>query len=243
MAERVRRRRWDAGLVSITTRDAEILATIGDHRVVRQTDLRGLLARGTDDPTPRSESAVRLWLDRMTRAGLVHRTRAAGMTWVQLTAAGGQQVDVPADPRRFSTWTADHATAVLRLRILLAGDHPSAEWRSERYWRLRLQAMREVNKKAVLSLPDGSLHWPDDHVVAVEVELTRKHREDYRSKVRRYADEITEVWWYCPAGLVEWLTEAIASALKPQKGIGGAEVNKALERPHRVRELPAGVRP
>ena len=53
-------------------------------------------------------------------------------------------------------------------------------------------------------MPDGSLHWPDGRVVAVEVEITRKHREDYGPIVRTYAEGVTEVWWYCPPGLVDW---------------------------------------
>jgi hypothetical protein len=245
MAERTRRRRWDAGTVHVTSRDIAVLATIGDHRVVRQADLRQLLAYSTDDPAPRSDSAVRFWLDRMTRAGLVQRARAAGINWVQLTAAGGQQVDVPADPRRFSTWKADHATAVLRLRLLLEAQWPGAEWQSERYWRLRRKDVQDrLGKRASLYVPDGSLWWPDTgRVVAIEVELTRKHREDYSAIVRGYADDVTDVWWYCPPVLVPWLNSALKAALKPKQGIVGAEVNAALERPHRVYELPEGVRP
>ena len=162
----------------------------------------------------------------MERAGLVHRTRAAGITWVQLTVAGGQQVDIPADPRRVQTWTADHASTVLRLRLHLEAENPGASWRPERYWRGRLKALREINKKAQLRVPDGSLHWPDGWVVAVEVEITRKHREDYGPIVRTYAEGVTEVWWYCPPGLVDWLDAAVHAALKPRtEGLMGAEEN------------------
>ena len=218
-----------------------MLSVIGDHRVVRQTDLRRLLGR---DGEPRSESAARLWLDRMSRAGLIHRARAGGATWVQLTAAGGQQVEIPSDPRRLSTWKADHASTVLRLRLLLEARHPEATWEAERYWRLRRKALQErVGKQASLHVPDGSLHWPDDNpVVAVEVELSRKHREDYPAIVRAYPD-VAEAWWFCPPELAAWLEDALAKALEPRHGLMGAEENPALSRPHRVVELPPGVRP
>jgi hypothetical protein len=234
-----RRRRWDAGTVSITTRDIEVLCLIGDHHVVRQADLGELL-------TGVSERTVRGWLDRMVRAGLVHRSRAAGISWVQLTVAGGQQVDIPADPRRFSTWTADHSTTVLRLRLLLQRRFPDVVWRSERYWRQQLRELREAQgRKASIRVPDGSMEWHAGEHVAVEVEITQKKPDRYSPIVRDYAKEITEVWWYCPAGLVGWLEQALASALKPRKSIltGAEEQTPALERPHKVIALPEGVRP
>jgi len=236
MAKVMRHRRWDADTIRVTNRDLDVLTTIGDHRVVRQADLGGLLGRV-------SQSTVRGWLDRMTRGGFVHRSRIVGITWVQLTVAGGQAVGIPSDPRRFTTWTADHATATLRLRLHLVAEHPEAEWQPERYWRGQLKAMREVNRKAQLRVPDGSLHWPDGRVVAQEVELNRKHREDYGPLVRAYAKETSEVWWWCPPELVQWLHAVLAAALKPKKGIAGPEINEALDRPHRVYELPKGVRP
>jgi hypothetical protein len=238
MAEAVRRQRWDAGTVAVTERDLRVLEVVGDHRVVRQTDLAELLGRVSD-------SSVRGWLDRMTRAGLVHRSRVAGVNWVQLTVAGGQQVDVPSDLRRFSTWTADHATTSLRLRLLLQDRHPAAVWQPERYWRQRLKVMKEQQgKTASLRVPDGSLLWPDTgQVVAVEVELSRKHREDYPGIVRSYGADVVEVWWWCPVELVDWLEDALASALKPRQGLAGLEQNPDLERLHRVVALPKGVRP
>lgn len=240
MADRERRRRWDAGTVHITTRDGRALGMIGDHRVVRQADLAALLDGA-------SEHSIRRWLDRMRRAGLVHCGRAAGVNWVQLTAAGGQQVDVPADPRRFSTWTADHATASLRLRLELQERYPSATWVPERYWRQQLKQLRERQGKAAkLRVPDGSLRWPDGGPhVAVEVELSRKHPEDYPGIVRHYASDITEVGWWCPPELVGWLRETLAAALEPRKNAlsAGVEQHPALGRPHTVWPLPAGVRP
>jgi DNA-binding transcriptional ArsR family regulator len=219
MTSRARRRRWDAGAVVMTTRDERVLTTIGDHLWVRQVDLRELLGGVSD-------SAVRGWLDRMTRAGLVRRERRVGAGWVALTRAGMGTVDLDYEHRPLSTWVADHATTTLRLRLQLLAAYPGSEWRSERWWR-----RRQAQSGGHMRVPDGSLLLPSGTHVAVEVETARKAPKRLERIAREYATDVDVAWWFTTPELFDWLHRTWREAARPAR--------PAIE----VKVLPEGVRP
>jgi hypothetical protein len=202
-----RRRRWDAGTVVVTPRDETVLATIGDHLWVRQVDLQALLGGVSD-------SAVRGWLDRMNRAGLVRRERRTSAGWVALTTAGMRTVDLDYDHRPLSTWVADHATTTLRLRLLLQREYPGAEWKSERWWRRR---QGQLGKGGHLRVPDGSLLLPSGTHAAVEVETSRKAPGRLARIAREYANDVDMAWWFTTPELFEWLRGVWAGIDRPAR--------------------------
>jgi hypothetical protein len=223
MAERLRRKRWDAGTVIVSDRDLATLSVIGDHLAVRQTDLQRILAA--------DERKVRAWLARMDRAGFVSRQRAVGVTWVLLTTAGNyaaatEHDPLPYSPRPISTWVADHATTTLRLRLELAAAYPDAVWRSERWWR-----RRQDDSGGHMRVPDGSLLLPSGTHVAVEVEITRRRPARYARVAREYANDVDVVWWFTTPALHEWLKRTWRETPRPAR--------PAVE----VLQLPNGCRP
>jgi hypothetical protein len=221
MASRPRRRRWDAGGVILTPRDEHVLTIIGDHLWVRQVDLRELLGGVSD-------SAVRGWLDRMSRAGLVRRELRADARWVALTRAGMSTVHFDYEHRPLSTWVADHATTTLRLRLLLQAEYPGSEWRSERWWRRR---QAQLGSGGHLRVPDGSLLLPNGMHVAVEVETARKAPARLARIAREYANDIDAAWWFTTPELFDWLSRTWGEIVKPARPVIDVLV------------LPEGVRP
>jgi hypothetical protein len=207
MAEATRRRRWDAGTVVITPRDEATLATIGEHLWVRQVDLQQLLGGVSD-------SAVRGWLDRMARAGMVRRERRAGAGWVALTTAGMRAIDLDYEHRPLSTWVADHATTTLRLRLALQAAYPGSEWRSERYWRRR---QAQLGKGGHLRVPDGSLLLPSGTHAAVEVETSRKAPGRLARIAREYANDVDVAWWFTTPELLDWLHRTWRETSRPAR--------------------------
>jgi hypothetical protein len=221
MAEGNRRRRWDAGTVILTPRDETVLATVGDHLWVRQVDLQALLGGVSD-------SAVRGWLDRMTRAGMVRRERRTGAGWVALSRAGMGVVGLDYEHRPLSTWVADHATTTLRLRLELQRAYPGSTWRSERWWRRR---QAQLSSGGHLRVPDGSLLLPSGTHIAVEVETSRKAPGRLARIAREYATDVDVAWWFTTPELLDWLQRTWRELPRPAR--------PAIE----VLPLPPGVRP
>lgn len=234
-----RRRRWDAGQVAVTERDVATLAWLGEMFGADDQ----LLAEVLGGVSPRR---VRGWVDRMTRAGLLHRHRLLGRVWVTPTAQGLRLAGLPyprwqfgadSDRHEPSGWVLGHVGTVARLRLHLEHTYPDARWTSERSLRAYWQ-----RSGAAVRIADGGLQWPDGTATGVEVELHLKPGAviDDQGRVRRpsrYVPIVKDtdsgwtagVWWFCPAVLVDRLTRRLAEA------DGGDR--------HQVYPLPEGVQP
>lgn len=223
----------------VLERDLQLLRVLGEDGGARISLIREHLAVGGGG---RSEAAARHWTDRMVRAGYLHRAWVLRAAWFTLTASGARLVglvdgDGRAAPRVVeAALVVDHTNTVGRLRLHLGREHPDAVWIPERtFW-------REQRERKTLKFrrPDGALDFGDRRV-GIEVELTRKHAEDYRVLVGQTHPSLAEVWWYCPPELVGWLGRALAAGVEQYETAGGMAAKRA--KPYQVRALPEGVWP
>jgi hypothetical protein len=186
--------RIDAGRVDLTQRDRDALTFITDHGGIRADTLALVLGRygdGSRLAPARSARAVRLWCDRMERAGLVRRAPVLAQPWVLATLAGSRWAIGRDRPGNITRHMADHHHAVATLRLYLEGRNPEATWTPE--WRLRADWPGRVRR------PDGLLTFGDGYRVGVEVELTPKRSDRYARIVAEQHPSLHAVWWFAPA--------------------------------------------
>jgi hypothetical protein len=238
MAETARKTRWDAGTVRVHDRDLRLLRVLGEDGGARLQLVSELLAV---DGGGRSEAAARHWTDRMVRGGYLRRTWVLRAAWFTLTPAGARLVGLVDDEGRATpraieaALVVDHTNTVGRLRLHLAREYPDAVWIPERtFW-------REQRERNTLKFrrPDGALDFPDQRV-GVEVELTRKHPDDYRRIVGGTHTSIKVVWWYTPPADTSWLRHALAAGVAAYEREG---ITARTAVPWEVRPLPEGVWP
>ena len=236
-----RAQRWDAGSAAVTERDVAALAFIGEQYGVRADALAVLLARLSPAPAqPRpgaeawrpparlSDRRVRGWVERMESAGYLSRRRVLGHTWTTLTAAGMALAGLTLERWKFGGardgeegWGLEHVHAITRVRLHLQPDPADGAWISERAIRRKWEGTGARVRRAV-----GALHLSDGRVAGVEVELHRKKPDRYDGIVRDVDPDFDEVWWFCPAGDVGWLTDVLG------------QLPTQLRPVHRVRALP-----
>lgn len=248
MADTGRVKRTDAGTVRVSDRDVSTLRVIGETGGARLSFLQRLLAAG-NQPAPtgqvrpvgpgpgRSDSAARAWVGRMVRGGYLRQAQLLRATWVTVTPAGARLVGLVDDhgqatPRVIEAATqVDHTNTVGLLRLHLQAEHPDAGWLPEREFWVRQRERKGQGWRR----PDGALDF-GDRLVGVEVELTRKHPDDYRKLVGLTYPKLAEVWWYTPPALEGWLRHALAAGVAKWE----AESRKQAT-PREVRPLPEGV--
>jgi hypothetical protein len=235
-ADHAQRRRRDAGLVTVTERDAAAVEFVGSMYAVRDDVLGvvlsrhapawtpGRLAPGPDQGPGVSRRRVRGWLDRMERAGYVRRVRLLNRTWAVATAAGVTLAGVPGDPWQPATWKLAHLHAVALVRLELERTTPGAVWESERAIRSRWHGTG-----ARVRYADGGLTLPDGTRVGIEVELSRKATARYEGIVRDVDPAWQAIWWFAPASDMAWLRDVLAEVGRPG-GLG-----------HHVVPLPPGA--
>jgi hypothetical protein len=234
------RRRRDAGTVAVTERDVTALRFIGEQYGVRTDALAVLLARlspaparlspgaDTGRPARLSDRSVRTWVERMERDGYLMRRRVLGHTWVSPAVAGMALAGLTYERWRFGGardgeegWGLDHVHAITRVRLHLQLDSADGAWISERAIRRKWEGTGARVRRA-----DGALALSDGRVAGVEVELHRKKADRYDGILRDVDPDFDEVWWFCPAGDVGWLTGVLDQLPTPLRPV------------HRVRALP-----
>ena len=233
-----RAQRWDAGSPAVTERDVAALAFIGEQYGVRADALAVLLARlspaparprpGWEPPAVLSDRRVRGWGERMESAGYLTRRRVLGHTWATPTAAGMALAGLSFERWKFGGardgeegWGLEHVHAITRVRLHLQPDPADGAWISERAIRRKWEGTGARVRRA-----DGALTLSDGRVAGVEVELHRKKPDRYDGIVRDVDPDVDEVWWFCPAGDVGWLTDVLGQLPTQPRPV------------HRVRALP-----
>jgi hypothetical protein len=233
-----RAQRWDAGSAAVTERDVAALRFIGEQYGVRADALAVLLARlspaparprpGWKKPGVLSDRRVRAWGERMVSAGYLTRQRVLGHTWATLTAAGMSLAGLSFERWKFGGardgeegWGLEHVHAITRARLHLQPEPGDGAWISERAIRRKWEGTGARVRRA-----DGALTLSDGRVAGVEVELHRKKPDRYDGIVRDVDPDFDEVWWFCPAGDVGWLTDVLD------------QLPTQLRPVHRVRALP-----
>jgi hypothetical protein len=214
MATTTRAQRIDAGKVTVTQRDRDVLTFITDHGGIRADTLAQVLGRYGDGDRlapARSPRAVSLWVERMTRVGYVTRTGVLGQPWVLATAAGSRFAVGRERPGRITRHMADHHHVVATLRLWLEGRHPEATWVPE--WRLRADWRGRVRR------PDGLLAFTDGYRVGVEVELTPKRSDRYARIVAEQHPSLHACWWFAPGGQLPRLARLLGRPGAPARPV------------------------
>jgi hypothetical protein len=221
-----RAQRSDAGRVDLTQRDRDVLAFVTDHGGIRADTLALVLGRYGDGDRlapARSPRAVRIWCDRMERAGLVHRVPVLAQPWILATLAGSRLAIGRDRPGRITRHMADHHHVVAVLRLYLEGRQPDATWTPE--WRLRAEWHGRVRR------PDGLLVWADGYRAGVEVELTPKRSDRYARIVAEQHPSLQACYWFAPAPQTARLERLLGRPGAPARPV------------HKVRALPPEVSP
>jgi hypothetical protein len=159
--------------MSLSRRDLEVLAWIGEQYAIRLDQLELLVGRG--------ERTAQRIAARLRSAGLVDaRPLFAGdPAWLWLTSAGARECSTG-----FQAWEPRlgllaHVAAVNWVRLYVQDRSPGSEWVCER------QLLRERDRQDQ-HVPDG-LVLLDRRSHAVEVELTVKSR----ARTERILDELS----------------------------------------------------
>lgn len=199
--ERSERRRRRGPVV--TERDVVALRWVGEQYGARLDVLGVLLGRLGEVGEPLSLWAVRDQVTRWERLGFARPEMMPGGWWVTLTRRGLDVSDLEElRTTRLRLRTARHRHAINAVRLDYEADPVRAEmapWVSERLtWRERGESDWHV--------PDGVIKVSGPagvrQAIAVEVELKRKSREEYRDevfgKLRRGSHPVREVRYFVP---------------------------------------------
>jgi len=190
----VRGRRRDAGEIRLTDRDLWVLRWIGEQYAMRMDQLGRLLGSKPGAATSvdgvLSERRTRRIVERWRRAGLVETRKIlyAEPGWVWLSRAGLRAVDLQVKYLSPRPMWLSHVfwCAEVRRRLEADGD---VEWRSER---LLYNGGSTVDPH---HLPDAEVMF-DGVTVAIEVELTPKHRRRLVDIVAWHSDDYPRVRYY-----------------------------------------------
>jgi hypothetical protein len=186
----MRAQRSDAGTVTPTERDREVLQFIGDHGGLRY-DLLALVL-GRHDAAQRSARAAYTWRARMERLALIGRLHVRGDQWLVLTRAGMREAAVPWElPGAPTDLLAQHTTTAILLRLWLERRHPGSAWVSERTFR-----SEQRTTGARFRAPDGALQVVGQGLAGVEVELNLKRTREYQQILTEQHASLNAVWWF-----------------------------------------------
>jgi hypothetical protein len=180
----MRKVRSDKGIHMLTKRDIITQRWMAEQHGLTHDHLHTLLCRepGTNARfTDRvSMSAVRMVMARWLAAGWIEKekTTITGPTWLWPTSLCIAKLRLPFRAHAPAESTRSHLYSVNAVRLALEAAMPEGRWISERYLRLGL-----THKKGqqLPHVPDAEWHYSNGLCVGIEVELTPKRQEEWRS--------------------------------------------------------------
>ena len=185
------------GGLRLSDRDIEMLRWIGEQYAVSFDHLPTLehliTQKMPEDPFLRYKG-IHALTSRWLRGGLIEQEKifARKPMWVWLTAKGVKATGLDAVSMVPSVARLQHIHAVNSVRLYVEKklENQDIRWIPER----EANALRKIQKKT--HLVDGEIEYPDDHRVAVEVELTQKDKTRLRSILRQLQRDYDSVLYY-----------------------------------------------
>jgi hypothetical protein len=190
--------------IQLTERDLHTMRWIGEQYAARLDQIQRILGKQSsgelDTPGMLSESAARVWLNRMKEVKAIDQALLfhAQPRYIWLTSYGLDLVGLDFKPLVPKPSTLHHCYQCGQIRLFLAKQRPAWTWKSERYLRSEhAQAAREVKGRRKLpDVPDAELTTPNG-VVAVEAELTDKEASRLYTILRSRANTYYTTWYFC----------------------------------------------
>lgn len=213
---RIRKERWDRGMMRYTRRDLTALEWIGEQYVARFDQLQRLFALHAPAlPAGQkllSFSRTRALIARYQTAGLIEQGKVLDCEpkWAWLTTAGLQAVGLGYSYLRPKPGQLSHLYYINQVRFLLEQQQPAGRWISERSLRSENER-REFGSKTG-HIPDALFHL-ENTAIAIEVELTAKESRRLMQILRLIMSRYDRCWYFVNAD-----TKSILEAARPQLG-------------------------
>lgn len=128
---------------------------------------------------------------------------ASDEPWVWLRKAGAEHCGAPVRAKKPAINLLRHHRAVCEVRLALEREYPDGAWVCER------RILANKKRREGQFLPDGIFWVPDGDGTskqwAIEVELTTKLRQEYRTIVPSRCSRYDRVLYYCPG----WVAQSL----------------------------------
>lgn len=197
--------RSDKGTIKLLSRDALVLAQIGEQGAVRLDQLRCLFGalsqRLTQEPGMVSLTTARRIVERLKAKGLVRYKLifSREQPWVWLTSKGLRELGLPYREVAPTAALTNHYYWVNQVYLWVRQHYPNDQWVSER----RLRKDREGTASESKHLPDAELHRYDVHgeltIISIEVELTIKEKQRALRIMQELGDSYDGIWYFTNA--------------------------------------------
>lgn len=147
--------------------------------------------------------------------------------WVWLRKAGAEHCGAPIRAKRPAIKLLPHHRAVCEVRLALEEEYPDGAWVCER------KILGGRKRREGQCLPDGVFRVPDgdggSKEWAIEVELTTKLRDEYRTVVPMRCAKYHMVRYYCPPWVAQSLRRVRMFSHSRVRVIGSLKAGRELE--------------
>lgn len=186
----------------LTERDLQILAFINQFGFCEMPHLD----RQFQFNKPRNYQIIK----RLIKGGLLQHQfvfhKKHGIYW--LSKEGAKLTNLP-PLKKLPLAIYQHEVMLIDVYTKLMNQHPEARWVSERELRYE-KFIKGVGQFGHVA--DGKLIFPDNKVVAIELELTSKSNKRIERILKQYSrdTDIQEIWYFCADKVIPLLSKLAA---------------------------------